>query len=58
MTSRVTVDDSTVPSNTMRRILPHPLTQTLALSRGVWYTKTAGETYKRERIGHHQGQRI
>ena len=44
------------PYNAMLRILPHPLTQTLALSRGVWYTKTAGETYKRERIGHHQRQ--
>ena len=29
MTSRVTVDDSTVPSNAMRRILPHPLTKPL-----------------------------
>ena len=44
MTYRVTVDDSTVHYNAMLRILPHPMTQTLALSRGVWYTKTAGET--------------
>ena len=39
MTYRVTVDDSTVPFNAMLRILPHPMPQTLALSRGVCYTK-------------------
>jgi hypothetical protein len=36
---------------------PHPVPQPLALSSGVWYTKTAGEAYKSEHIGHHQGHR-